>query len=766
MEKIVKCPKRQDCHYKLTPGSSNETSINLSNEIFKILMPKGAPSDTAIDVTFTVYKEDYIKALCYLVGRLPLYKTASGKSTEITYSSEFFTSQCDIINNFFGQNNEALYHAKLLNRGDGRIYLNDLNDNGFNVRRFLIESNTILVFYNDNNNLTLRIETGEELYNQHSTDTTDERENEILISEQKLTTFILKCVTELSNIDQLASMAKYITGDILYDTPIKIASSEGDFALTGMFIEASEEKLTERNTPRVRWFIEQFNLKEHKVYLSTQWYGEGEYQLTLHDFINMLNTCYPGKFTYSFEGSKHTLRSSHTNKPEIALQTIFFGSPGTGKSFKIKDKILDGVDDNFIFRTTFHPDTDYASFVGCYKPTTMSNKTTAHKIIGYETLVEKLREYLERSYVDPKTQKSYKNVNKACVVFGFDHYDSIISMLNEDNDEHSIKSLISEAYGKDNTTYDTPLRAGMTAKETMLENIEQSSRITYDFAPQTFTNAYVKAWKDTTKPVYIVIEEINRGNCAQIFGDLFQLLDRDDNGVSEYPIKADADLTKYLQEELGTNHEGIADGKIKLPANLYILATMNTSDQSLFPMDSAFKRRWEWKYVPTSVIGDKKKTLQVESKEETVLLNREQEKKVLRLGMYEYDWSVFLEKINKCITDATHSDDKQLGFWFVKTPKDSNLINIETFVSKVIFYLWTDVFKDFGAKATNPFAFKNAEGGWVVCPFSSFFDPYTGEINLGQIHGFMYNLGIIPELEPEIQAAIEKNIVEEGNPEA
>ena len=497
------------------------------------------------------------------------------------------------------------------------------------------------------------------------------------------------------------------------------------------------------------------------IYIGTP---EHPYKDIFANFVNMFDS---RPYLNSNMNSHNLLSDSQpTLKADLPLQTIFFGSPGTGKSFKIKDKILDGVDDNFIFRTTFHPDTDYASFVGCYKPTTISNKTTAHKIIGYEALVEKLREYLERSYVDPKTQKSYKNVNKACVVFGFDHYDSIISMLNEDNDEHSIKSLISEAYGKDNTTYDTPLRAGMTAKETMLENIEQSSRITYDFAPQTFTNAYVKAWKDTTKPVYLVIEEINRGNCAQIFGDLFQLLDRDDNGISEYPIKADADLTKYLQEKLGTNHEGIADGKIKLPSNLSIIATMNTSDQSLFPMDSAFKRRWEWKYVPTSVIGDKKKTLQVESKEETVLLNREQEKKILRLGMYEYDWSVFLEKINKCITDATHSDDKQLGFWFVKTPKDSSLINIETFVSKVIFYLWTDVFKDFGAKATNPFAFKTAEGGMVVCPFSSFFDPYTGEINLGQIHGFMYNLGIIPELEPEIQAAIEKNIVEEGNPEA
>jgi hypothetical protein len=296
--------------------------------------------------------------------------------------------------------------------------------------------------------------------------------------------------------------------------------------------------------------------------------------------------------------------------------------------------------------------------------------------------------------------------------------------------------------------------------------IKNTGTITYDFAPQTFTNAYVKAWQNPSENVYLVIEEINRGNCAQIFGDLFQLLDRDDNGVSEYPIKADADLTKHLQEVLGEDHEGIADEKIKLPANLYILATMNTSDQSLFPMDSAFKRRWEWQYIPTSVIGDKKKILKVDNKEEKIILNKDQEQKVLKLGMYQYDWSLFLEKINKCITDATHSDDKQLGFWFVKTPKNSNEIKIETFVSKVIFYLWTDVFKDFGAKATNPFAFKNAEGEWVVCPFSSFFDPCTGEINLGQIHGFMYNIGIIPELEPEIQAAIEQNIAEEGNPEA
>ena len=431
----------------------------------------------------------------------------------------------------------------------------------------------------------------------------------------------------------------------------------------------------------------------------------------------------------------------------IPLQTIYFGSPGTGKSFKIKDKILDRIDDSFIFRTTFHPDTDYASFVGCYKPATEHNEAaTSQSLLDYNSLVEKLKEYLEVKPV---------NITRACVLFGFDYHDSIVRI--QENNAHTIPQLIEDAY-KPNTTYDSVMRGGMATYESSMRISSNSPTITYKFTPQTFTNAYVKAWQNPTDNIYLVIEEINRGNCAQIFGDLFQLLDRNDDGVSEYPIIADADLTKYLQDTLGESHEGISDGKIKLPANLYILATMNTSDQSLFPMDSAFKRRWEWQYVPTSVTGDKKKILKVDSKNKTVLINKEQEQKVLKLGMYQYDWSLFLEKINQCITDATHSDDKQLGFWFVKTPKGSNEIKIETFVSKVIFYLWTDVFKDFGAKATNPFAFKNAEGGWVVCPFSSFFDPYTGEINLGQIHGFMYNLGIIPDLEPDAEAESNKSM--------
>ena len=251
------------------------------------------------------------------------------------------------------------------------------------------------------------------------------------------------------------------------------------------------------------------------------------------------------------------------------LQCIYFGCPGCGKSYKVKTDLLLDVSEDRIFRTTFHPDTDYSSFVGAYKPAMNG------------------------------------------------------------------------------------------------QNIE------YRFVPQVFTNAYVKAWSNPSESVYLVIEEINRGNCAQIFGDLFQLLDRK-NGISEYPIAADADLNVYLKDALGEDNEGIANGELKLPANLNIIATMNTSDQSLFPMDSAFKRRWDWHYVPIDY------SEKIESG-----------KFVITIGETEYKWVDFLKKVNKHIFDLTSSEDKQMGNFFIK----SN-IGIDEFRDKVMFYLWNEVCKD------------------------------------------------------------------------
>ena len=247
-------------------------------------------------------------------------------------------------------------------------------------------------------------------------------------------------------------------------------------------------------------------------------------------------------------------------------------------------------------------------------------------------------------------------------------------------------------------------------------------RITYKFVKQAFLKAYVKAWKkfkeakdaSDIKCQFLVIEEINRGNCAQIFGDLFQLLDRK-NGFSEYPIEADEDIAKSLLEEETPENpsfgkdglqldgwrkdyienlfqkskdkdvivEKISKGRVLvLPCNLYIWATMNTSDQSLFPIDSAFKRRWDWKYVP---------------------INTEVKKWAIEVDGQKYSWTSFLNQINDQIFSVTHSEDKKFGFFFCHADKmsdesveEEDVISAERFVSKVIFFVYNDVFKDYG----------------------------------------------------------------------
>lgn len=298
----------------------------------------------------------------------------------------------------------------------------------------------------------------------------------------------------------------------------------------------------------------------------------------------------------------------------LALQQIYYGAPGTGKSYEINDltKAYSTI------RTTFHPDSNYSTFVGAYKPT--MEETPVYGAQGFEVAKEK--------------------------------------------------------------------------------------RITYTFVKQAFLKAYLGAWQkyangnETAEPQFLVIEEINRGNCAQIFGDLFQLLDRSDNGFSTYPIEADSDLQNEIKKafaeggeyaiENGLDVDDAVDGYtsnygetlsddikngrvLLLPNNLYIWATMNTSDQSLFPIDSAFKRRWDWRYVKIADAGKGWK---------------------IRCGNEYCDWWKFVKEINKRIAKETSSDDKKLGYFFCKPPKDSSEISEEKFVGKVLFYLWNDVFKD------------------------------------------------------------------------
>ena len=309
------------------------------------------------------------------------------------------------------------------------------------------------------------------------------------------------------------------------------------------------------------------------------------------------------KLTYSKDNTTNeiSVRVSFDHTPEknnetsfgdvkMNLQQIIYGAPGTGKSYSINKKIgkhsefvFDKLEKKYIipecvlFRTTFHPDYDYAQFVGCYKP----QKTEA----------------------------------------GF----------------------------------------------------------TYDFKPQVFTEAYKAAYNNPNTHIYLVIEEINRGYCAQIFGDIFQLLDRDKNGRSEYGIKPDADLTEHLKKYCPI---GLIDGEIRLPRNLSIIATMNTSDQSLFPMDSAFKRRWDWVFTPIDY--------------------NDAEQFYIEVGSYVYNWGKVIKSLNEKINTLLESADKQIGNRFIRFTDDNKSkehpVEENVFINKVLFYLWTDVYKDFEDK--------------------------------------------------------------------
>lgn len=367
------------------------------------------------------------------------------------------------------------------------------------------------------------------------------------------------------------------------------------------------------------------------------------------------------------------------NVDNLSYQQIFYGAPGTGKSHRINEE----TEGESVIRTTFHPDSDYSTFVGAYKPT-----------MGLLPICD------ERGQ---------------------------------------------------------PMKIG--------SSVLHKEQIIYEFVDQAFLQAYVNAWKYyaqnsfAAKKQFLVIEEINRGNCAQIFGDLFQLLDRNDTGFSVYPINADKDMKKQLAkafkkdgvtisipnaDKINALYKGkdivskVLSGEILvLPNNLYIWATMNTSDQSLFPIDSAFKRRWEWQYMPIGKGYDE---------------NGQEIKWAIEGATKKFSWWSFLEKINAQVGEATQSEDKKLGFFFCKAT--DGVISAEKFVGKVIFYLWNDVFKNNGFEGP---IFKDVDG--TELSFAKFYNSdMKGDaiVQKDKVELFLNNLGVeefkdgnIPSVEPE-----------------
>ncbi len=309
----------------------------------------------------------------------------------------------------------------------------------------------------------------------------------------------------------------------------------------------------------------------------------------------------------------------------VARNRIFFGAPGTGKSFEMnqeRKKLLNDFEDinkTDYERVTFHPNYSYANFVGTYKP---------------------------------------------------------------------VKT------GVDN--------------------------ITYEYVPGPFMRVYLRArinenrftcGIEPLKPYILLIEEINRANVAAVFGDVFQLLDRNARCESEYPIDATEDIKSYLKEKLEEQGFPVEEedySQIKLPSNMFIWATMNSADQGVFPMDTAFKRRWEFEYIGI----DEKADDDLKNYKIPIQYGTVDEKPIFKY----VGWNALRKKINDILSKDCHvNEDKLLGPYFVTKVMLENALKddttkkqfIKAFESKVLMYLFEDAVKMHPARI---FRGCNAEG--------------------------------------------------------
>ena len=361
---------------------------------------------------------------------------------------------------------------------------------------------------------------------------------------------------------------------------------------------------------------------------------------------------------------------------------ILFGAPGTGKSFTINSdrvELLGEGNEEDYERVTFHPDYSYANFVGTYKPVMLDGSAEIISLASEKEVLAILTD--ETKSAQEKYDLLYDRfkgdgLTRLSLLLGL-YTDESFKTRKADGSDAANDNSVERNHGRAIRPYVNLSKPTNGKKD-----------ISYEYVPGPFMRMYVKALKnsrtDNIKPFLLIIEEINRANVAAVFGDIFQLLDRGDDFVSEYPIQATEDIKKYLAKELGGNPDDY--NKIKIPDNMFIWATMNSADQGVFPMDTAFKRRWDFTYLG---IDDNDQDLQGKY----VYLADDKSQKV--------EWNKLRKAINNFLAKEKINEDKQLGPYFISrsivVPKDSEEIDrgrfINTFKNKVIMYLFEDAAK-------------------------------------------------------------------------
>lgn len=402
----------------------------------------------------------------------------------------------------------------------------------------------------------------------------------------------------------------------------------------------------------------------------------------LDNIRKLLNIEESGKSKKELEKKNNELRFNTEYKTEFEMNRILFGAPGTGKSYTLNKECEELLGKNNVTnyeRVTFHPDYSYANFVGTYKPVMIDNSYENISFISETDVVAILTDETLSA------QEKYDLLYEKFKDDGLTRLPLLLGLYTDENFK-TRKADGTDAVG-DNSVERNHGKA-IRPYVNLVKPISKKKDISYEYVPGPFMRILVKALKnamtDSPKPFLLIIEEINRANVAAVFGDVFQLLDRDSSGVSEYKIATTNDMRRYLSEQLGIEESKVET--IKIPNNMFIWATMNSADQGVFPMDTAFKRRWDFTYLG---IDDNDEKI----RGKYVYLAEDKSQKV--------EWNKLRKAINNFLANQKINEDKQLGPYFISKdivlPKDGDEIDrdkfIKTFKNKVIMYLFEDAAK-------------------------------------------------------------------------
>lgn len=403
-------------------------------------------------------------------------------------------------------------------------------------------------------------------------------------------------------------------------------------------------------------------------------YGEIDINYISTEAFNALRTSY---FNYC---DQFILRNDKLNAiatsdiPSTPRQRIFFGAPGTGKSYSLNEeaKSLVSNKSNHIERVTFHPDYTYANFVGSYKPIMKQSDIACLdddskkvlSVLNNRTITT--QEKYDALY---ESFKSTDGLTRLPIILGL-YFDDSFETKKEDGTKASNNNSVERNHGRAIRKY-----------VQLLSEESYKEKIAYEYVPGPFIRLLVKALQNPEAPYVLIVEEINRANVAAVFGDVFQLLDRNNDGESEYSITTTADMRAYLQRELGKDKDVTT---IKIPSNLFIWATMNSADQGVYPMDTAFKRRWTFSYYG---LDDEENNLSAAAIKPRFELGKSN--KLI-------SWNSLRKAINDELSTDTYNinEDKLMGPFFLKEEalKNNTSFN-EALKNKVLMYLFDDVVK-------------------------------------------------------------------------